>query len=194
MPPTIEQSVVARYGATFGYALSVVLLHEGRYVNDPDDPGGATNWGVSLRAVSKLDEDLDGILDFDLDGDGDVDADDIRAMPLEKAAEYYHGLWSRGRYAELGDMHVSAKAFDLAVNMGAGQLGRVLQRALRACGHPIVEDGIVGRKTRTAAALADPRRLMTAIRCEAAGFYRVLVALKPVRSKYEAGWLNRAYA
>jgi len=52
----------------FDEAFLWVVHAEGGFVNHPDDPGGATNRGVSLRAVQFRDKDGDGELDFDLDG------------------------------------------------------------------------------------------------------------------------------
>src|SRR5687768_16343556 len=61
-----------------GFTLGTSI--EGGFVDDPSDPGGPTNEGVSLRAVVGLDDDGDGNLDFDLDKDGDVDIADIRLV------------------------------------------------------------------------------------------------------------------
>ena len=40
---------------TFDTAVTAVLSYEGGYVNDPNDPGGETNWGISKRAYPNLD-------------------------------------------------------------------------------------------------------------------------------------------
>ena len=41
-----------------------IVAREGGYVNDPDDPGGATNFGVTIGTMRQL--------GLDLDGDGQV--------------------------------------------------------------------------------------------------------------------------
>ncbi len=61
--------------SNFEKAVEKVLEHEGGYVDHKNDPGGATNYGISLRFVKQS----TGI-DLDVDGDGDIDADDIKAM------------------------------------------------------------------------------------------------------------------
>lgn len=171
-------------------ALAVVMEHEGGFVDDPNDPGGATKYGVSLRELRRL-----GDLDFDLDGDGDVDADDIRALTPDAAAAFYRKhFWDRHGYGRFPDLFVATKVFDLAVNMGPGQAHKCLQRACRAAGSPLIDDGILGPKTHAAVAALHFKGLLPAIRSEAAGFYRGLVIAKPVRGKYLAGWLNRAYS
>jgi lysozyme family protein len=180
----------------FDRALAVVLSHEGGFTADAADPGGATNYGVSLRfALTVGDRDGDGRLDLDLDGDGDVDAADIRALTAREAADVYRYFWwDRYGYARF-HLTIAAKVFDLAVNMGAPQAHKVLQRAVRAAsGLALVEDGVLGPKTAVAVADIPPFSLLIALRSEAAGFYRSLIAAKPALAKFETGWLNRAYA
>ena len=91
----------------------------------------------------------------------------------------------------------AAKTFDLAVNIGAGSAIQCLQRALRACGRPVAEDGVIGAHTAAEAARADPAALIAALRSELAAHYR-LVAAKDGRggleNKFLKGWLARAYA
>jgi lysozyme family protein len=183
--------------ALYEHALAVVLAHEGGYVNDPVDPGGATNFGVSLRWLRKvglLDLDGDGLPDGDLDLDGDIDVDDIRQMTREDAAKLYRlHWWDRYGY---GDFHltIATKVFDLSINMGARQAHKLLQRACRAAGHDLADDGVIGPITRAAVADVPAERLILPFRSEAAGFYRSLIAARPAFVKYRNGWLRRAYA
>ncbi len=95
-------------------------------------------------------------------------------------------------YGDLADP-IGAKLFDLAVNMGPGDAGRCLQRALRACGRPVADDGMVGAETRAAAAAANQPALIAAFRSEAAGYYRALAVANRVDDEFLRGWLNRAY-
>jgi lysozyme family protein len=180
------------YTAAFLAAIPFVLEHEGGFVDDPVDAGGATNWGISLRWLKSL-----GLDDGDVDGDGDIDWHDVRRMTRAQATElYFRKWWQPGPYERL-DRPVGAKLFDLAINMGSKPAFRLLQRALRAHGQSVIDDGIIGPRTLTAAQLAagkhGPESLSSTLGSEAAGFYRELIALKPVREKYRAGWLARAY-
>lgn len=187
--------------ANFESAITIVLKHEGGYVDDTDDPGGVTNYGVSLRWLRSVGE-IDGTLIGDLDGDGDVDADDIRQMSKEDAEHLYRTLWwDKYQYDEIEDQVVANKVFDLAVNMSARQSHKILQRALRANNLEVQVDGIIGPKTMTSINLFDNTEtyigvdcLIAAMRSEAASFYRVLIAQKPKFEKYRAGWLTRAYS
>lgn len=179
----------------FRSAVDFLLTHEGGLVDDRADPGGVTNYGVSLRfARSTGDLDGDGRLDLDIDGDGDVDAEDIRRMTRDDAADvYWLHWWNRYDYGSL-HLTLATKLLDLSVNMGSAQAHKVVQRAARAHGHPLVDDGQLGPKSRAVLSSISSSDFLPAVRSEAAGFYRGLVVLRPLSSKYLSGWLNRAYA
>jgi lysozyme family protein len=173
---------------TLEHALKVVKEHEGGFCDDAGDPGGATKYGISLRFLKDLGDEV-----ADVDRDGDVDADDVRALSWEQAANIYvTHFWDRYHYGFLQE-DVAVKVFDMAVNVGPKQAALVTQRALRACGIEVEEDGIFGKETWRAANAARPDQLVSAIRSELAGFYRMLTKIHPERSRFLAGWLNRAY-
>ena len=88
---------------------------------------------------------------------------------------------------------MAIKVFDLAVNVGHRQAVKLLQRALRACGATVADDGVLGPLTRQAVQVAQPDLLVAALRSEAAGFYRALAQKKPENEKFLKGWLNRCY-
>lgn len=174
----------------FEAALKVVLDHEGGFVNHPNDPGGATNYGVSLRWLKSL-----GDLGGDLDHDGDVDIDDIRKLTPGMAGIFYRrNWWDKYEYHRL-PQGIAVKAFDLSVNMGARQAHKILQRAIRAALQVNLEDdGVIGEKTRLALQVDfDMALVVVAMRSEAAGFYRQLAATKPKFQVFLDGWLKRAY-
>ena len=63
-----------------------IVAREGGYVNDPDDPGGATNHGVTIHTMRRL--------GLDLTGDGKVTAADVQRLTRAEAVgvfiEHYH--------------------------------------------------------------------------------------------------------
>lgn len=175
----------------FDYAAQVVFHHEGFYSNDPDDPGGPTTWGWSLRTAKAL-----GDLEFDFDGDGDVDIRDMIALkdhPEKALALYKSAKWDPYHYDKL-PLPLSIKTFDLAINMGAQQAHKLLQRSVRATGPDrLVDDGIIGKDTIRIIKEQDTLQLVAALRSHAAGFYTLLAHQRPRSRKYLNGWLNRAY-
>jgi len=180
----------------FDEAVRRVLDHEGGFVDDPDDPGGATNWGVSLRFLrARLSGTNVAGIDLDADGDGDVDADDVRGLTREQAVELYRTeFWDRYDYEKM-PVGVGEKVFDACVNMGPRTAHRLLQRAIRAAGGgDLDDDGIVGPKTESALwAVGAPACVVASFRSEMAGFYRVLATRRPSMEKFLRGWLRRAY-
>jgi lysozyme family protein len=161
--------------AAFDRAVEIVLAHEGGLVDDPADPGGITNYGISLRSYPEL------------------GAAGIRALTPEQAKEIYRrDWWLRYGWADL-PAPIGAKLLDIGVNIGAEAAHRALQRALRATGAPVVEDGLLGPATRAEVAQAEPAPLVTALRSEVAGHYRLIAALHPAEQRFLQGWLVRAY-
>ena len=174
---TITNSVPAdSYPPAFARAVDRVLANEGGYSSNPSDPGGETSFGISKREYPQV---------------------DIAGLTREGAiAIYFRDWWRRYHYSDLPGP-IGAKLFDLAVNIGPEHASRCLQRALRACGKRVDEDGLIGEATRTAALAANQVALMAALRSEAAGYYRTLAAStrRPGggANEFLNGWLNRAY-
>lgn len=180
----------------YDWAFKVLLHLEAGYVNDPDDPGGATNFGISLRYLKERgDLDGDGLLDGDLDGDGIVDITDIQNMTQEDAEHLYlHGFWLPNKLDRLLSELVAVKMLDMCVNMGSKQAWKLAQRAANRMGNDLIVDGIVGPKTIDAINLLHRRdyELLTVLREEQGSFYSRLIVKKPVFEKYRVGWLRRA--
>ncbi len=177
----------------FDIAVQKVLEHEGHFSNDPDDPGGATNYGISLRFLLQSEEGMPAHIfeTLDVDHDGTITAEDIQKMTVEQAKEIYKTLfWDKNDYNKINPQWIAVKVFDLCVNMGAPQAHKCLQRAVRAASSIVLEDdGVLGPKTIAAVNGVNLNMLLSALKSEAAGFYRSLN-----RPKYLAGWLNRAYS
>jgi lysozyme family protein len=161
------------YSTKFLKAFDYLLKHEGGYVNDKADPGGETNSGISKRSYPNL---------------------DIKNLTLEQAKEiYFRDFWLKGKYEQINDENIAIKLFDLGVNVGINQANKLIQRALRATGTQVTEDGIIGPITLKAINEADPTDLLAALKSEAAGYYRLIANLKPSQKKFITGWLRRAY-
>lgn len=181
--------------SNFDTAFDVVLAHEGGYVDHEADPGGATNYGISIRYLKQRgDVDGDGLPDGDIDGDGDVDVDDIKAIQPTDAKHLYHtGFWVPNRLPEVTDQVIATKIFDICVNTGSRQAWRIVQRACNELGADLEIDGRVGPMTLGAVNGAG-KGLLDAIRDEQLAFYTALVERRPELDVFLDGWTNRAMA
>jgi lysozyme family protein len=169
--------------STFELAIPVVLRREGGLVDNPADPGGITNFGVSLRWLKA--QGLAG----DIDHDGDVDASDIRKMTVEHATAFYrHFWWDAYHYDQVVAQMVATKIFDAAVNMGPPRAHRFAQDIAG-----VDEDGKLGPKSYAAINAVPSLDFITKYQNEMAAFYRRLVFLDPRRQQFLKGWLNRAF-
>lgn len=174
------------YGVLFNQALTHVLEEEGGYVDHPSDPGGATNFGVSIRFA--------GSIGLDIDGDGKTTKADIKALTLDDARRIYHfHFWEKVSADEMPPA-IALVAFDMAVNMGIPRAIRRLQKATaRLTGARVRQDGIWGPKTKKAlsdAAERDIGALLDWIGVYRISYYRRLSTF-PV---FGDGWTRRTFA
>jgi len=158
--------------ANLAPALLFLLPHEGGWSNDPDDPGGATMHGITLRVAQRY---------------GIMTEDALRAISDEDVERIYRAeFW---RFDGITSQLVASKIFDLDVNMGLGTAVRLAQQILG-----VAVDGSYGPATEAAINAQDPYALVAQLCAAAAGHYRVIVANRPASAKYLAGWLARAAA
>ena len=161
------------YSRKFEKAFEYVIQNEGGYVFDKNDPGGETKFGITKRSYPAL---------------------NIKDLTLEDAKKiYYRDFWQKGKFEEISDDLIAMQVFDLSVNLGIRSAVIVLQRALRSVGKNVQEDGLMGSQTLLATTYSEPRSLLAAIKSEATGYYRQIVAQNPSQQKFLKGWLNRAY-
>ena len=113
-----------------------VLSAEGSFVNDPDDKGGATNFGVTQKSYSAF-----------LGREASVD--DVRNMTEEEAKECYRkDFWNPAKIDRLPE-NLRHIYFDMVVNMGRRNAGKIIQQAVNTKkNQTLLEvDGIVGSGT-----------------------------------------------
>ena len=159
----------------FDEAVALVLAHEGGLHDDPNDPGGLTHWGFALRE------------------NPDLTAAALRAMTRDEAEARYRRRWWNVHPWHRLRPPIALKLFDLAVPDGPANAIRALQRACRAAGHKVLEDGILGEVTLAAAAASPLEPLLAALKSELAGHFRSLVTAEPRKARFLEGWLARAY-
>ncbi|MFZ0845983.1 MAG: glycosyl hydrolase 108 family protein, partial [Pseudolabrys sp.] len=151
-------------------ALRRLLVHEGGYTNNPSDPGGPTNFGITIYDYRKYVK-------------PNATAADIRSMRLEDAKAIYRAkYWNAQRCDEL-PAGVDYAVFDYGVNSGIGRSGKVLRRVLNfADNTSAVNDTVIA-----AARGADAKSVIVAI-CDER--LRFLQSLK-TWSVFGAGWGRR---
>ena len=152
---------------TFDEIIEVVLEHEGGYVNDPKDPGGETNYGISKRAYPN---------------------EDIKNLTEEGAKDIYRrDYWERYRCAELPESlrHIY---FDMCVNMVAGRATKIMQETANAKGANLKIDGGMGPMTIGAMKKVELER----VRAYRVKYYATLIERKPDLAKFYFGWFKRS--
>lgn len=172
-----------------------IVAREGGYVNDPDDPGGATNHGVTIHTMRRL--------GLDLDGDGDVDTNDVQRLTQTRAVEIFKNhYFDKPGIARLPSA-VQPSVFDMYVNAGNNAV-KILQRLLAGFGEPVAVDGAIGPKTAAAAALVQakaPNHFADAYGIARRNYYYGLADSRTASRKYarrrdggKGGWITRAEA
>jgi lysozyme family protein len=170
-----------------------IVAREGGFVNDPDDPGGATNHGVTIHTMRRL-----GI---DVNRDTRIDERDVRALSREQAVEIYlEHYYKRPGIAGLPEP-LQASVFDMYVNAG-GNAVKILQRLLTDMGYPCDPDGALGAQTIRAAQMAfeaAPGHLVDAYGIARRNYYYALADRRPASRKSarrrdggKGGWITRA--
>jgi len=118
---------------TFEPALRLLLRHEGGFVNNPEDPGGMTNLGVTKHQwESYLSE--------------PVTEADMRALTADRVAPFYKNRYWNTVQADKLPAGVDNCLFDCCVNSGPGRAVKILQEVLG-----LTQDGIIGGQTIAAA-------------------------------------------
>lgn len=166
-----------------------IVAREGGYVNDPHDPGGATNHGVTIGTLRRL--------GLDLTGDGIIGSSDVRALTRDQAVEIFiDHYWRRPGLDRLPE-DLQPGVFDMYVNAGSNAV-KILQRLLTRLGRPCVDDGIVGPRT-VAAAFGAGQGLAEAYALARRDYYYALADARPASRIYarrrdggKGGWITRA--
>jgi lysozyme family protein len=170
-----------------------IVAREGGFVDDPDDPGGATNHGVTIGTLRRL-----GI---DVNRDTRIDVADVKVLTQKQAVEIYlEHYFKRPGIAALPEA-LQASVFDMYVNAG-GNAVKILQRLLTDMGFPCEPDGEIGPATIRAAQLAAeaaPAHLPDAYGIARRNYYYALADKRPASRKYarskdggKGGWIRRA--
>ena len=152
--------------ANFDKAVEKVLVNEGGYINDPDDKGGETKFGISKRAYPNI---------------------DIKNLTTDEAkAIYKKDYWDKIKGDEIVSDEIAYEIFDTAVNMGARTSSKLAQIVVGA--YP---DGYIGAKTLEKLNSVDVELFVTKFKLSKIARYTYLVKKNPVNKRFLFGWINR---
>lgn len=166
--------------------INEIIMVEGGYVNDPNDSGGETNFGITV-AVARANG-YNGAM---------------RDLPRSVAFDIYSAkYWDAVKGDDLVKLseHVAEEVVDTSVNMGAGRAGLFLQRALNVLNNQaklypdLVVDGAVGPATVSALrgylAERNELALTRALNCLQGAYYITLAERREKDERFVYGWLK----
>jgi len=157
--------------ANFFKSLEMVLHHEGGFVQHPDDPGGATNKGITHKTYA------------DFLGRPLEDVSELKNIPEEHVQLIYkNGYWDKVKGDELPG-GVDFCVFDWAVNSGPGRAAKALQKIVM-----VSQDGAIGPKTLIAVSEMTPTEIIENMTKQRIEFYKGLNTF----DTFGRGWLRRA--
>lgn len=151
--------------ADFNLAVQKTLVHEGGYVDNPNDPGGATNHGITQK-------DMPGV--------------DMKTVTPEQAAVYYQEHYWKALYSQIDSQLVAEKLFDMGVLLGIGMAVRILQLTLG-----ITVDGGFGQQSLQAVNEAEEVSLLRDYKTNLATHFVNIANAKPTSRIFLVGWLRR---
>jgi len=164
-------------GADIAKLAPLVAKWEGGYVNDPDDPGGPTNMGITLATWKSQ--------GYDKNLDGRIDEKDIQLLEAGDFAVILQSRWDRWRASEIRNQQVANLLVDWL--WCSGSWGIIIPQ--REMG--VKADGIVGPVTLAAVNSYPPELLHGFMWSHRKDFLQDIVRRKPTQKKYLKGWLNR---
>jgi lysozyme family protein len=155
--------------ANFPACLDLVLELEGGFSDDPQDPGGATNLGVTAKTWSAW-------------IGHQANRAEIEALSRADVTPLYEKQYWRPTGCDDWATGVDLAVFDPAVNMGPGTAIRFLQQAAG-----VDDDGKLGPATAAAVARLNAGVLINRICAQRTAYYRKLSTFP----RFGKGWLNR---
>jgi len=157
----------------FDKAFSVVVGEEGGWVNNPDDPGGETNWGVTWPTLR--DAITRGIV---------AATTTIKSLTKDQSKIIYQALYWNPVKGDQLQWPLCVFVFDAAINQGVQTAIKMLQRALDQA-----QDGVFGTATLNAAEHA------TEWHCARFMAFRAMRYQSTKNAdKFGVGWLTRTYS
>jgi lysozyme family protein len=158
------------------------LDHEGGFVNDPDDPGGATNKGITFSTFEKH---AKGVLGLE------PTLTNLKELTNSQAKVIYKSrYWNKMRGDDFTHQDLANIVFDFFVNAGYNGT-KVLQEVLNSMGEKLAVDGIVGPNTIKVLNSKKQVEVYRKFKQARIDYYEKLAAKNSKMKKFLKGWLNR---
>ena len=162
--------------------LKRLIKTEGGKIDDPDDRGGRTNFGVTQGTLEYLDY---------------KKTDPFKLTQKEAIEIYYLTYWLPNRYDEIKCHDIAERILDIAVHTSAPRrsitANKMLQRAYNDFHNDLITvDGIIGPETLGAVnSFSHQDRILKSLVIQQGSHYRAIVNNDPSQKKWFGGWLNR---
>lgn len=154
---------------------------EGGYVNHPNDRGGPTKYGITLKTLATYQK--------------EASVQDVKELTINTAYKIYKIMyWDMVKLDQVKSPLIQYCLFDIAIHSGPKQAVKRLQSALRTAGYTeVLVDGIIGPITLQATNRASQTSLCVNIYKETVNFYISICKRDPSQLVFLQGWLNRSY-
>jgi len=170
----------------FQPALQKVLVHEGGYVNDPDDPGGETYYGIARNIHSKW----SGWISIDMcknQSGFPANLEKDTELQNEIARFYQINFWDKINGDNIQNQLVANSIFDFGVNAGVKTSASLAQMVVEA-----QADGVIGPQSLEKLNAFDPDHFLAAFTVAKIARYISIIRKRPTSKKYLYGWITRA--
>jgi hypothetical protein len=167
--PTSAKSSDQQSSARFDACMPFIFKAEGGYSDNANDPGGPTNFGITLATLKAY------------DGDQNLTADAVKALTPEMAKEIYRtAYWNRMQCGSLPP-GLDLEVFDFGVNAGPSEAVKTLQKIVG-----VTQDGSIGPITLAALGQLKPKDVIGRYSDARLAFYKAVN-----NPEFEQGWANR---
>lgn len=146
-------------------SIAKTLINEGGYVDNPNDSGGPTKYGITQR---------------------DLPGEDIENLTPERATAYYLENYWKAFYSQINDQNVADKLFDLGVLFGIGTAVKLLQTVLN-----LTADGVFGMVSVAAVNQSDSTSLLSSYKTAFVSHAIGIANAQPKDRVFLTGWINR---
>lgn len=164
----------------FNKALDRTIDLEKGFVNDPDDAGGPTNFGITQATLSSW-------------YGRPASEKEVKALTRAQAAQVYaERYWRSLGLDRLLSYQVAAALFDVGVLFGIGASAICAQKALSRCGYPtLMIDGHLGPISVAALNEVDPLVFVSTLHLVLCTKVNTVIAHRPADEKFRDGWNSR---